>query len=157
MQQVSPLKRNRYGRFNSNWKGGKPYTDHQGYIRIYIPLHYKASSNGYVHEHIVIAEKTLGKKLPEKAVVHHYAGYELDGKYKIVICEDKGYHNFLHKRMRALKKCGHPSWRRCRICGKWDKPENLYIRPDNKNGEQAFHRICKNAYARKRYHFKKGG
>jgi hypothetical protein len=36
-----------------------------------LPDHPNAMSNGYVREHIIVAEKALGRYLPEGVQVHH--------------------------------------------------------------------------------------
>ncbi len=47
------------------------------------------------------AEKALGKPLPRGAEVHHLDGTK-DDNTPLVICQDRSYHMFLHKRMREL-------------------------------------------------------
>lgn len=42
-----------------------------GYVLLYLPDHPRAMSNGCVYEHIVQAEKKLGRFLSDKEVVHH--------------------------------------------------------------------------------------
>lgn len=51
------------------WNGGRLERD--GRVLIYRPEHQRAHSNGYVYEHILVAESALGKPLPVRAVVHH--------------------------------------------------------------------------------------
>ena len=117
------------------------YIDSDGYKRIYEPNHPKTSSSNYIHEHILIAEKALGKLLPKGAEVHHYG--KRDDNMKLVICQDHAYHTLLHMRMRALKACGHATWRKCRHCKQYDEPENLYIK-----GRNVHHRVCRATYAK---------
>ncbi|AZU98946.1 hypothetical protein pW2_114 [Bacillus phage pW2] len=38
---------------------------------IYMPTHHRAKTNGMVYEHILVAERKLGRKLKSKEVVHH--------------------------------------------------------------------------------------
>lgn len=42
-----------------------------GYVIIHNPNHNRAMQNGYVYEHILIAEIMLGRKLKDDEVVHH--------------------------------------------------------------------------------------
>src|SRR5579863_7819191 len=78
---------------------------HSGYVFITV--------NGeQVREHIYLAEKALGRKLPEGAVVHHMNedGTDNHTPFNLVICPDRAYHNLLHTRMRQLS--GVPAVRR---------------------------------------------
>jgi hypothetical protein len=62
------------GEDHGNWKGGKKLTD-EGYFEIYQPHHPRASKqsgqSAYVREHILVAEKQLGRFLREGETVHH--------------------------------------------------------------------------------------
>lgn len=59
---------------------------------------------GRVYEHILVAEKALGRKLPYKAVVHHMNGKPADNftPFNLVICPDQAYHMLLHRRAKEL-------------------------------------------------------
>jgi HNH endonuclease len=70
---------------------------------------YLVRQENYVRkvEHIVIAERALGKQLPPKAVVHHINGKPADNRNSnLVICQDQSYHMLLHKRARELERFG---------------------------------------------------
>lgn len=57
------------------------------------------------YEHRVLAEKALGKPLPEGAIVHHTGAPDDNyGYMKLVICPDQAYHTLLHKRMEELDR-----------------------------------------------------
>jgi len=126
------------GKQGHHWKGGK-IIDIYGYKMIWKPNHQRANVSGYVKEHILIAEKALGKPIPLRAVVHHHNTVQL------VICQDQSYHMRLHLRQRALQECGYVDWRKCNFCGEYDSPSNLYI---SKSNEIVCHRECRNIYQR---------
>ena len=42
-----------------------------GYVRIYMPNHPHANISGMVYEHVLVAEKKLGRYLTAEEVVHH--------------------------------------------------------------------------------------
>ncbi len=119
-----------------------------GYSLVISYNHPRTLGDGqYVPEHILVAEKALGKPLPEKAVVHHYG--ELNENNKIVICQDQGYHMLLHTRAKALKECGHAGWRKCWLCKTYDDPVRMV---ENKkiNYHSFYHRECKREYDKSR-------
>lgn len=142
----------RFGNKNSHWKGGS-YVNDSGYKMVYYPGHERASSNGYVREHILIAEKALGKALPEKSQVHHW-GETLDNS-RLVICEDQIYHQLLHIRAKSLHESGDPNKRKCKFCGSYDNVENLHcVRSNRGHGWNVYHLLCAREYDRKRKNFK---
>ena len=56
-----------------------------------------------VYEHTLLAEKALGRKLPEGAMVHHTGKtYDNHGPFKLVICPNQDYHMLLHRRAKEL-------------------------------------------------------
>jgi transposase-like protein len=62
---------NQKGQNNSFWKGGK-YTDRlNGYVLVYNPDHPFAKKKGYVQEHRLVMEKSLGRYLRKNEIVHH--------------------------------------------------------------------------------------
>ena len=148
----------RYGRGSKarNWKGGR-FVEPHGYVMIYAPGHPRANGNRYVREHILIAEKTLGKPLPINAVVHHHNENMSDNitPGNLVICQDRAYHKLLHQRMRALKHSGDVHWRKCKYCHKYDTPDNLTVPTVPRSS--AYHKSCATNYLKIRKSLHKGG
>ncbi len=126
---------------------GRTHQNDQGYVMVRKPDHPR-SHNGYVREHILVAEAALGRSLPESAEIHHVNEDPADNRgSNLVICEDKAYHKLLHRRMRALAACGHADWELCEVCGKYDDPANLTLRMKRPGG---YHRACAAERARER-------
>jgi hypothetical protein len=133
------------GKNHHFWKGGRKKHS-EGYILVHMPSHPNAGSYGYVFEHVLMAEKSLGKYLPKDAIVHHINETRDDNSPKnLVICQDAAYHNLLHMRMRALNACGNKNWRKCTYCKKYDDPKAMY-----QHTTSMFHRECNNEYQKKR-------
>lgn len=99
------------------------------------------------YDHVIVAERVLGRTLPFGACVHHVDEDRLNNApSNLVLCPSTAYHSLLHQRMEALKTCGHAHWRKCNFCKRYDDPAHLFI---NKKG--VYHRGCLNAYARAKY------
>ena len=126
------------GSSHPQWRGGR-YQHSRGYWYVYDPTHPRANAQGYVFEHVQIACAALGKPLPPRAQVHHANEITSDNRHaNLVICEDAAYHKLLHKRLAAFRACGHPDWRRCYVCRRWDSPANL----SRAATSQPYHKAC---------------
>ncbi len=138
------------GKSSKSWKGGK-IKNCNNRTMIHQPDHPRAKGNaGYVFQSILMAEKVLGKRLPEGTIVHHANGDQANDKNNnLVICQDQGYHQLLHQRMRAYYTCGNASWLKCKFCKKYDDPINLRF---DKNGRNQHHQECNKAYCKNRYY-----
>ena len=136
-----------FGQNSKSWKGGR-YCNDQGYWMILIPDHPRSTSNGYVREHIAMAERALGKPLPEKAQIHHYGC--VTNNNKIVICENQEYHRLIEMRQDALKYSGKARNRKCKFCQRYDSPENLHITQSPPHGWNIHHQSCESIYERDR-------
>ena len=70
---------------------------HKGYPVIYDPAHPRAKSNGYVREHIVIAEQCIGRPLKDGEVIHHINEDKLDNRPEnLVVFESHSDHMKYH-------------------------------------------------------------
>jgi hypothetical protein len=102
-------------------------------------------------EHVLIAEKALGKQLPKGAEVHHVDGNGLNNNpWNLVVCPNRAYHFLLHQRQRAYEACGNADYIKCPLCKTYDKKENLEI---NSRGSGR-HSECRRKYQRKAYNDK---
>lgn len=101
------------------WKGGRSIKS--GYVSV--P---KRGTDSL--EHRFIAERVLGHRLPDTAVVHHVDGNGLNNlTNNLVICENEAYHQLLHARKRRLEDTGSLDLKRCSVC-KEVKEVSLFYR-----------------------------
>ncbi len=85
-------------------------------------------SIGVKNEHVIVAERALGKPLPKGAVVHHVdEDKSNNAPGNLVICPSMAYHSLLHIRMRAFAATGDYNKRKCKICRTYDDPTSLTI------------------------------
>lgn len=106
-------------------------------------------------EHVRVAERTIGRSLPEGAHVHHVDGNRLNNEpSNLVVCPDARYHNLLHYRQRALEATGDANAVYCRYCKQWEAElSSVRIRYIGKNKNTIFpaHIECLRQYDRDRY------
>lgn len=115
-----------------------------GYPAISLPDHPRANDRGFVQEHVVIAERALGKALPPGVEVHHVNEDKKDnGRGNLVVCEDHAYHALLHVRARALRATGDANKRLCCRCQNYDSVSNL-----GQSGPRFYHHACNAAHVR---------
>jgi hypothetical protein len=115
------------------------------YKRIKVNYHPRMvvySNGNYFLEHILKAEKALGRYLKEDEVVHHLDGNKRNNKNSNLVITDNITHSLLHFRLRAYKACGNPNYRQCRFCKKWDEVKNIY------HTGRFYHNECQARYRR---------
>lgn len=77
-----------------------------GYWYIYSPYHPHATKKGYVAEHRLVAEKTIGRFLRDDEVVHHINENKLDNTPENLLVLTQSEHIRLHANKRKRGKNG---------------------------------------------------
>jgi hypothetical protein len=124
-----------FGENHHGWKGGRRLQ--KGYVYVLV-------DGREVREHVMVAEKALGRTMPKRAVVHHVDGCKTNNvSSNLVICEDQQYHLLLHRRQKALAVCGDPNAHACDICWRYDRQDAMYIhRRGNTSSPRTRHKDC---------------
>ncbi len=124
------------------YRGGRRTAQH-GYQMVAAKSHPKSDEEGYVMEHVIVAEAALGKILPEGAVVHHVDGYQgNNANGNLVICQDQSYHMLLHVRQKAFSACGNAGFARCTVCKGYDDPSLMNSATMKSGVVQRYHVAC---------------
>lgn len=79
-----------------NWKGGR-FVGQKGYVYILMPEHPRARMGGYVCEHILVAEKKLGRPLRPDEITHHLNEDKTDNRPENIEVMTRAEHVRLHK------------------------------------------------------------
>lgn len=125
-----------------------------GYIGTLMTGHPRADRNGYVREHLLVAEKAVGRPIKHSERVHHVDGSRDNNEpSNLVVCQNEAYHALLHARQRAVGACGNPDWRPCSYCHRYDDPTLMRSKGDQWNNY--VHAECSRSYSRLRRRRKK--
>lgn len=86
----------RLGERANNWRGGRRKLP-RGYISVYAPDHPCCSQVGYVMEHRVVMEKSIGRLLTRDEVIHHKNGVKDDNRLEnLELLRGRGEHSRQH-------------------------------------------------------------
>ncbi len=84
------------GSSNGNWSGGRT-RHHKGYVLVWTPSHPRAH-NGYVFEHVLVAESKIGRFLLDDEVAHHDNEIKDDNRPENIIVMKRDEHSKHHAR-----------------------------------------------------------
>lgn len=87
------------GERNPRWKGGR-WQLRNGYVLLKAPNHPKANSRGYVYEHVLLAEESIGRFLRSDEVAHHINEVKSDNRVENLSVLNAAEHRRLHVRAR---------------------------------------------------------
>ena len=92
------------GSRNPRWNEGRTING-RGYALIFMPDHSRANSKGYVYEHILVLEKSLGRLLRRTETAHHLDGNKLNNSINnLVLFATMGMHTKFHNWLRQQQK-----------------------------------------------------
>ena len=97
---------------SGSWRGGTTISPN-GYRWIYRPEQLRAHSNGYVYEHIIVAEEKLGRSLLPGERVHHCDGDRLNNAPdNLEVFASQAEHLHQHAREVGITKGRGKGWMR---------------------------------------------
>ena len=93
----SCARKNKRGSNASNWKCGT-MIDKDGYVYVHSPNHPYANRHGYVFQHRLVVEETIGRVLLPSEVVHHINEQNGDNRIEnLVLFSSQAEHKKAHE------------------------------------------------------------
>jgi len=91
------------GEKSYRWKGGKRINS-EGYVLSLVYQHPYITNDGYMMEHRLIMEKTIGRYLFPEEVIHHINGIRNDNRIENLKLINKNEHSKYHsKKIKRLR------------------------------------------------------
>lgn len=147
---MARVKSSRVGMLNPNWKGGR-WKNKAGYVRLHIPEHPNADTQGGVAEHTIVMENIIGRHLlPEERIHHKDLNPSNNTPDNLQLFSSDSEHAKFHADLRAEAECGDKNKRRCRVCHEYDYIENMMRIQKNKPEVVHAHRECFKMYKKEK-------
>lgn len=103
------------GKEHPSWKGGRRISS-RGYVEVLMRNHPRARKNGYVFEHILVAEQKIGRPLLPDEEVHHIDKNKQNNSPDNLLVVRKTDHHLYHPEHYENRKTGKEI--ECCICKK---------------------------------------
>ena len=144
--------------YASNFNRTGRVLDRHGYVQIKMYGHPRANINGYVLEHILVLEKSLGRPILPTEATHHIDGNRSNNvPGNLILFKTNKMHLAFHRRLKAFEVSGHWDWRQCEICHHFDDTEKLSsckAKSQSWTKTRFYHQACNAQRALERYHKK---
>lgn len=80
---------------SAKWSGGHHLSS--GYIKVKSHGHHRADRQGYVYEHILVVEATIGREISATEAIHHINGNRTDNRLEnLYLFPSKSAHSRYH-------------------------------------------------------------
>jgi hypothetical protein len=100
-EHLSPSTEFKKGQKSPNFKGG--HRSKSGYLWIWKPKHHRAGKSGYVLNSVLVAEKSISRKLADDELVHHINCVKSDDRPENLKVIKKSDHMKIHKSRLGMK------------------------------------------------------
>ena len=135
------------------WNGGR-FLDDRGYVRVRVDKrHGKNRLRHYRMEHILVAERALGRPFRVGEMVHHVNDRKAENRNSnLVIFKGHAYHRILEARARRIREFGTVQLRRCVDCRRILSLDRFHRRATTFDGRRHECKECGKQQRRLSYH-----
>ena len=102
-ESIEKTKRAISGPNNYHWSGGRK-DQSGGYILAYAPDHPHRDKNGFVLEHRLVMERSIGRILSDNEIVHHKNGDKRDNRIENLQIMTRAEHALYHMKQRKERE-----------------------------------------------------
>lgn len=79
------------------------YTNKKGYVLLYLPEHPNSYRSGYIYEHRIVVELSIGRYLKKDEIIHHKNEVKDDNRIENLQITTRKEHMQLHNKYHDLK------------------------------------------------------